>query len=133
MKMMGKSIPSFASWLWNSNPPTPGRRTSRTMQEGTSGRSFSRNESAESNVSTFRPTDRKRLCSDALTGASSSITNTIDSSVDSCFISPRQHQAIRCETQLHEEWHEQQLCAHHATRLWNGKSRVPFPSPHAWS
>src|SRR5262245_12507254 len=113
--MIGKSIPSFANRLWKSNPPIPGNRTSRTIQEGTSGRSLSKNASAESNVSTFRPTDRKRLCSDVLTDASSSITNTIDSSVDSCFIGPRQHQAIQCETRLHEELHDRQLYDHHAT------------------
>src|SRR5918992_5349844 len=60
-----------------SSPLRPGSRTSSTRQAGTSGRCPVRNSRAEANVSTLRPTERRKLWSASRIAASSSITKTI--------------------------------------------------------
>src|SRR5262245_45833749 len=73
-RMVGASIPVRASSSWRSRPDMPGRTRSRMRQAGGSGRRRPRKLSADSNVSTWKPSFRNKLPTDSRHETSSSTT-----------------------------------------------------------
>src|SRR6185436_19659757 len=131
-RLSGNLAPAFASSAWNSNPLRPGNLTSSTKQQAMSGILLLRKSSADSNSSTCNPIDSSRLFREARTDASSSTTNTSESTVGCSFIERRYLPAEKLGTQIHEEPPLQLLCVPHALRRLNGRLRVRDPFLRFW-
>src|SRR5437588_3798213 len=76
MNMIGNAVFAAAISRCMSSPLRPGKRISRTMQPGRSGRLLCRNSWGDPNNSTSSPTDRNRLSSALRIDGSSSMTTT---------------------------------------------------------